>query len=171
MDMTPLQFRAVHWTTQDNIGLYFIRFSPVCILKARVLGVRCPSAAAAANARVWLCLSRAPNPHHQHLTKMDWSDRALIPNHKVSVFYCPPNLLLVVWNVWVNAGRQQFIQIGQTFRVTAVVFIIMNTAAKLPSTLMISQDSPPLYFHLNQKHAIWLKIIVVYRFYLAYHMF
>ena len=53
MSMTPLQSRAIHWTPQDMVDLSCIIFSPLCMLKKRVLGVRVPSVvAAAANARV-----------------------------------------------------------------------------------------------------------------------
>ena len=54
MSMTPLQSWAIHWTAQEIVGLYCIRFPSGCILKARVLGVRVPlpatDAAAAAAA-------------------------------------------------------------------------------------------------------------------------
>ena len=36
--MTPLRPLAIHWNIQDIVGLYCIRFSPVCFLKARMSG-------------------------------------------------------------------------------------------------------------------------------------
>ena len=85
MSMAPLQCRAIHWTTQDIIGLHCIRFSPVCILKVMVSGSPLLLLLLESDRD---CLLR-PNPGHGYPTKMNQRDRALKFNPNLSAFFHP----------------------------------------------------------------------------------
>ena len=84
-----------NWTTQDIVGLYCIRFSLVCIFKARVLeGGGSWSPPLLLMLQIVIVTSLTPNPRYRHNTKLTGSDRALSSNSKLSAFSCPPTASL-----------------------------------------------------------------------------
>ena len=96
--MTSLQSRAIPWTAQDIVGLYCIRFSPVCIWKARVLRVQIQRVRMLRSPPLLLLPvleSGCDSLWLQILTlitqqKMAWRDRALCSTLKLSAFSCAP---------------------------------------------------------------------------------
>ena len=143
MSMAPLQSRAIHWTTEDIVGMHCIRFSPVYILKARVLGVRVICAAhAAANARVWLWLSLTPNPRCGYLAK--WLEAIGIYRSypKLSPFSCPPSFSSLTERSGSKLDARNSSKSGQSFHVTATEVPCHYHEYHSELILMTSQDSP-----------------------------
>ena len=159
MTETPLESRAILWTTQDIVGLYCIRFSSVRTLKGRVSGPPLLLLLLLLPMLAWLWLSPTLNPSHRYPTKMARSDKAQRSNSKLSEFSRPPTSSLSEMSGSKLDTRNYPIRQTLCVSVSAVIchYCEYHYNDSFGTSIHDVTGLSLLHFSRSQRRAIWLK--------------